>query len=387
MNEEEYIKEGMILMRIIASYINKRLDWISSLSEDEVKELYEIASVHSVNVLLFKSLEFLGYYKNNAHPESFGQEETLYLKNLRKTLVFAKERELFTEFCTKERIPYLPLKGIVIGQMYPEEGIREFADNDIAVNPSDAAKVKEFFSEHGYEVEIFNRGIHDSYLKKPFLNFEIHRSLIANDDGNKNLVDYINGLFSKAEFEYGKMEKYLSEEDFVLYFLAHAYKHYIHGGFGLRTIIDFFLITRKYLNIDWQDVEKKTNVMGLNEFYHDLWSLSEFLNGNNDAANRDFFLYILSSGTYGEQSHSIDHGIAEYKKDGMNDRKARRRYLWKRIFPPRNFYKTNYPKAYRYPFLIPLAWMRRMIRIAFHPKNARSELKYLNDLEKKSSKD
>ena len=76
------------------------------------------------------------------------------------------------------------------------------------------------------------------YHKPPIYNFELHTTLVNHSD-YPIIYDYYIGVFNKLEPVQGKKyELSFSNEDFYIYNVVHAYKHYMSDGTGLRILTD-----------------------------------------------------------------------------------------------------------------------------------------------------
>ena len=84
---------------------------------------------------------------------------------------------------------YMPLKGTLLKDLYPKTGMREMADNDILFDASRCGDVKRIMESLGFEIKAYGTGPHDSYLKPPVSNFEMHRKLF-DDSFDKCIAEY-----------------------------------------------------------------------------------------------------------------------------------------------------------------------------------------------------
>ena len=90
-------------------------------------------------------------------------------------------------------------------------------DNDILYDFKYQKEVKTYMIENGYSVEKMGASHHDTYIKLPFYNFELHTSLFG--VGHKDIfVDYYKNLKDKMiKDENHDYEYYLSDDDFYIY--------------------------------------------------------------------------------------------------------------------------------------------------------------------------
>ena len=366
MDKEVFLNNVKEYIKLFSLYLNNKEANDLTIDKDKLSFFIKLSKRHSTTAFLYKTIKET---KAQVDQEQLNKLEEYYLANLRKCIVFDKEREALYECFDSNDIEYLPLKGIIIKDYYPDSYTREFADNDILFKGKDKV-IKDFFVKRGYEVEVFRKSNNDVYLKKPFFNFEIHRDLFFDNEDNEKNVKYFKNYIDKAPVKEGH-EHYLSKEDFYIYFLAHTYKHYHVSGCGIRTLIDIYLYVNKE-NLDFNYIDKELVQLDLVDFSHQIIALSNKLFNDEPLTEEEenILLFIASSGTYGTLEHSVDRGIKKKGKIG---------YFMSRVFPPYSFYKSAYPWAYYSFILIPIAWLCRFFRILFkNPKKATNELKMIS---------
>ena len=368
MDKQIFLNNIKKYIKLLGLYLNKKEDPNFNINKNELSFFIKLSKHHSLMAFLYQAINNV---KANVPSEALNELEHYYLANLRKSVLFDKERnELFASLKEKQ-IEYLPLKGIIIKNYYLDPYTREFADNDILFDDKGSALIRDYFKSRQYTVELYKKSNHDVYIKKPFFNFEMHRALFfPNEDNAKNVEyfkDYLNNSPKKDEYEH-----YLTNENFYIYFLAHSYKHYHVSGCGIRTLIDIYFYLKNN-DLDFDYINKELTKLDLLDFSNDIKSLSFKLFDDQELNDEEIemLLFLSSSGTYGTLEHSVDKGVKENGKFG---------YMMKRIFPPYSFYKSAYPWAYYSFILIPIAWLCRFFRILFkNPKKATSELKMIKN--------
>ena len=352
-------------IKLISLFLNKKEAQDFPIDEQTIPFFLRLSKYHSLTVVLYKAIIDT---KLKIDEKDLKKLEEAYFSNLRKAMAYEKERKELYKYLNENDISFLPLKGIIIKDYYPDPYIREFADNDILYDVNKDTLVKDYFVKRGYEIEEFRRSNHDVYMKKPFYNFEMHRALFGLSVDKKEadyFVDYLNkGLVKDHK------ELYLKDEDFYLYFTAHSYKHYHNSGCGFRPLIDYYLYL-KNKELDFNYINQELEKIGLVDFSNLMRTLPFKLFDQQPLTEEeeDIVLFIASSGTYGTLEHNVAKGIKE---------KGRFKYYMSRVFPSLAFYKAVYPWAYKCRILIPIAWLCRLFRILFkNPKKARNELKMI----------
>lgn len=158
-------------------------------------------------------------------------------KAIRKVMLLDSEREKIFSLFEKAGIWYLPLKGVILKEMYPVYGMRQMADNDILFDSTYRKEVKDIFLSLGYEIESYNKMNHDVYLKAPIYNYEMHVSLF--DKSIPGFLEYYTQLEKKYADQ--GLNRHMDVNDAYVYIIAHAYKHFIFSGTGIRTLIDIYV--------------------------------------------------------------------------------------------------------------------------------------------------
>lgn len=379
MDKETYIKYLKDYLHLISLYLNKKEEPSFKIDESNFNIFLNLSKKHSLTALFYKVVKDT---KVNIKEEYLKVLEQYYLSNVQKHVLFDKERKELFEYCNKNDIIHLPLKGILLKHYYPDPYTREFADNDIWFAKDKDELIKKFFVDRGYEVELYRKSNHDVYLKKPCLNFEMHRALFGETGDNEKVVKYfkhpnlrlVNPLAAEA---------YFPLDDFYVYFTAHSYKHFHIAGCGLRTLVDYYVFLKKNEedeSLDFKYINKQLEKMDLVDFSNQISTLSIKVFDEKELSNEEMetLLFIASSGTYGTLENRVNKGVKE---------KGKVRYFFSRIFPPYRFYKSAYPWAYKVPILIPIAWLCRLFRILFkNPKRATSELKMISKSKEEKDK-
>ena len=376
MEQEQFKSYVHQYIKLISLYLNKKEDSGFIIDKAMINFFYKLSKYHSLRAVLYLAIK---ESKASIEKEYLEKLEQYYLNNVKKAVLFEKERKELYQYLNEKEINYLPLKGIVIKDYYLDPFSREFADNDILFEDAKSDLVKAYFVNKGYEVELYKRSNHDVYLKKPFYNFEMHRALFAPIEDNELYVKYYENYLDKTLVKEG-YEHYLKDEEFYIYFTAHTYKHYRNSGCGIRTLIDYYVYL-KNKDLDFDYINKELEKLDLLDFSNKIVNLSKkaFNDEPLNQVEEEMLLYIASSGTYGTMEHSVAKGVEKQGKFG---------YFMSRLFPPYSFYKSAYPWAYKCPILIPFAWLARFFRILFkNPKRATSELKTISKYKKEDKQE
>ena len=364
------------LFPVLEDYIQKRKN-PCSFSEEELKEIFSLSKSNNILIVSYLALKNDGV----VFPDQVEKNLNLfYTQNIRKTALFEEERKALYKYMNERQISFLPLKGILINTLYPDYGTREFADNDILFDQKHKKEIKEFFVNRGYEVESYGKYVHDTYLKKPVYNFEMHRILFQDTSRNKTMKvfeNYYKDFLEHALVKDG-YERKVSDEDFFLYFLCHFYKHYSNGGAGIRTLLDIRIYLIKHPDMDRNYLNQEYKKLNIQSFVDSILSLIDhlFLGKELSKEEKDILVSMVDSGTYGNIETNVKNNMKK---------KTKTQYILSRIFPPLSFYKSTYPIAYYSIIGIPFVFLYRLVRgVTVSRSHTKKELETLNDKESKS---
>ena len=317
------------------------------VGELDLERLYREAERHLLTGIVAAALESAGV-RDKAFTQAAG-------KAVRKAAVLDLERRAVTDRLEEAGIWHMPLKGSVLGGLYPRLGMRQMSDVDILYDASRTAEVRAIMESLGFSpTENFGRGIRDHYFKPPVCNFELHRRLFA-PSHDPLLEAYYGEIKGRMLPDKGKTYAFhLREEDFYLYHVAHAYKHYASGGTGLRSLLDTFVYCRKKSeDLDWDYIREELSKLGLTEFEAVSRSLAEHLFGGGEVTGpeREMLERVVSSGAYGTEKLRVETEV---------EKRGRLGYLLSRAFPEKRIMELNWPVLKRWPVLLPLCWLLRL---------------------------
>jgi len=285
---------------------------------------------------------------------------------------FVKACELLEE----SQIPYLPLKGCVLRELYPQPWMRTSCDVDVLVKKEHLEEAVSLFTQRLQYTRGEQNG-HDVALFSPNgFNIELHYDLI--EDGlakasSSVLASVWNSVMQKADSSYGYE---MTDELFYFYHIAHMAKHFENGGCGIRPFLDLWLLDSNPKG----DRAKRDALLeegGLLTFSKSVRHLSQiwFADAVHDAVSQQVEDYILDGGVYGTSENKI--AVQQQKKGG------KRGYMLSRIFLPYEELKFYYPILQKHRWLTPFMEIRRWFKVLFFgdPKRAVGELQYNGKVE------
>ena len=326
------------------------------------EDIYRMAVFHNVTVMTLTAIKKTGQEMDPALKEKWERRAELASA---QSVVQLHERDMIYQLFEDNRIPYLPLKGCIVKEMYPDPKYRQMADLDILVHEEDNAKVKTVLEDAGYTCKHFGQEVHDIYEKKPFMDIEIHYRLLSDVhfvtyEWTQEYMQFFVEPWQKAE--HGDSYRYhFSDSDFYLYMLVHLAKHYSGSGSGIRQFLDVYYLM-KNLSIDRQYVDEQLELYGLKDFCKTVEKmvLAWFGEAEADEHTTELEQDVFSSGSYGNQERSIRHEIEKFQSS-QKKQNYYFHYIKKRLFPSLEVMRVSRPVLRKYPVLLPAFWLGRIL--------------------------
>lgn len=334
------------------------------------ESLYQFCKFHSITSIVAMALEEVWKHAPT-DVEIMTKWRQARDKAIRKNILLNAERERILAYLESIGCLYLPLKGSLMQFEYPRFGMRQMNDNDILIDESRSREIHEFMIADGYEAESFLQGNHDEYVKKPLYVIEMHRRLFMNAV-NPEMAAYYDQIFDKlipdGKSRYGYK---MRSEDFYIFMVAHAYKHYLHGGIGIRNLLDVYVYTRNHGNsMDWDYIRCELMKFGAWSFDEECRKLSEKLFAapvfdpsltDDERCALDIYFF---SGAFGTEERVVENRL-KAASDSEGSQTGKMRYILRRLFPPVAYLAENAPILRKKPWLAPFFYVKRFCSILF----------------------
>ena len=362
------------------------------LADADLKQLLIMARKHSVASMVCMALEKTAIFAN---ADEATKKQWIDAKNkaIRKNMLLDAERKIISHELETQGIWYMPLKGSILKDWYPKPGMREMADNDILFDPSGREQVREIFQNRGYKTVSFGKLNHDEYEKPPIYNFEMHVSLFHGT--YKELTEQYENVKERLLPVDGTAYQFaFTPEDFYVFALAHAHKHYSHSGTGVRTLADIYVMERHLGDImDRDEVEQKLTQLGIAEYEQHSRVLAEKLFSavrplaeiELTEDEKEMLLYYCDATTYGTVDNRVNNRLHELQENSESIKLwTKVKYCCVRLFPGREFCKYAYPFVYKHPWTMPFFWVWRIVDKGItHRRKVKQELKALKAVSKR----
>jgi hypothetical protein len=385
MTKEEKNRTGHDLLYLAACALHGSTPDAEVVSGMDLRSLYQLCQFHSLTAIVCMALEGTPAFEQ-ASPELKKKWRDARDKAIRKNMMLDAERTKLFAWMEENGIWYMPMKGILLKELYPKAGMRQMSDNDILYDADYQMEVMDYMVAHGYEAINVGKSNHDEYEKPPIYNFELHTALFgeAHDPlWQSYYADVKNRLLKDEGNAFGY---HFREEDFYVFQMIHTFKHYNGSGTGLRSLLDVYVyVWRRGESLDWDYIRRETEKLEIAEFEQQCRELAGKLFAEPDAdyerklsgEEMEMLCYFTGAGTYGTAVNRIKKKLDELQADGAPiTRKTRIMYCVRRVFPTMDWIGKNMPFCYRHKWTIPFYLLYRILRgVLFDRKRLRGEVR------------
>ncbi len=340
-------------------------------------DLLKISSKHDVEHLLVLGL------KENGLISEDDEETEKYIYNA--VYRYEQLKYEYKNLCAaleRAQIPFMPLKGAIIREYYPQPWMRTSCDIDILVHRDDLETAIDYLSKNLGYVEK-ERATHDVSLYSPSgVHVELHFDLVEEGRAN-NAIGVLRSVWDNARLlENSKYQYGMTDEFFYFYHIAHMAKHFENGGCGIRPFIDLWILNH-IKNMDKSSRDDLLLAGGLFKFANISTTLSEVWFGGKqmDDISLQMQEFLIDGGIYG----STDNRVALQQKKNS----GRIGYILSRVFAPYDKLKRYYPVLEKHRWLTPVMQIRRWFMLC-NPvvaKRTQRELSANKNLSKKKAEE
>ena len=346
-----------------------------TLTDEDLAKLYKLSKSHDLAHLVGDALIKTGLIGDGEIKAKFQKQMMLAVYRYEKiNYELGRLRKVLNE----AEIPFIPLKGSVIRQYYPEPWMRTSCDIDVLVHEEAVDQAAQSIVEKlGYAYE--KKQYHDiSLMSDGGVHLELHHSIKENESNIDLLLsecwDYATVL-DGCEYEF-------TNEFFCFHQFAHMSYHFLHGGCGVRPFLDIYLLEEK-LDFRRDKLDEMLAKTGIKKFCDAAKSLSEVWFGNSEHTDvtRRMENYLLRGGVYGSTANSM--------AVGQQKEKGRLGYIINRIWLPYELLCVTYPRLKGRKYLQLFYEIKRWFRI-FNPearKHKKSDLDAIKNLSAKHKSD
>lgn len=347
-----------IMIQLIRSEVC--LDTVKPISDYAIdnKTLVDILVLsrkHGVSLIVASALLRNGLITDSPQECLFQREMYLSVFLYEKTMaVYEKIRAVFQS----NKICYIPLKGAVMRNLYPEPWMRSSCDIDILVKKCDLKRAVDilikklsfvFKSQTKHDITLISQdGI---CLELHFKLFETKRTPLYSR--------LLSDVWMYSEPVESDMYEYRMTSDyFYFYHIFHMAKHFRIGGCGLRPFLDLWLLNQ----FRDSDSNSLLEIGKITEFERYARSLSQvwFSGASHDNVTLLMQDYVISGGSFGSEKTRMMADRNRYDN--------RFKYILSRIFVPKEYLQADYPVLNKFPILFPIFTIVRLFSFTIGKK-------------------
>lgn len=270
-------------------------------------------------------------------------------------------------------IHYMPVKGVLMKELYPKPDMRIMGDADILIKLDQYDRIRPVMLELGFAEKL--ESDHELIWQKPSLYLELHKRLIPS-------YNYDYAVYYGDGWQLGHPSKEnpcryeMTDEDQMIYLFTHFAKHYRDGGIGVRHMLDLYLFTKAKPNMDIAYLEKELEKLQLLLFYgHIAKTMDVWFNGAvADEMTDRITDFLFCSGSFGAKvTQRVARGVRNKTLKGGDAKRVRARFWLRVIFLPYEQMRNKYPVLKKAPILLPIMWVVRWFQTLLKGKPAIDE--------------
>ena len=336
------------------------------LPEDfDLEAAYPVLAPHHMDALIYAGAVNCGI------PQSSPIMKQLFQRYCRHLLISEgqlRQIRRISEAFEENGIDYLPLKGCRMKHLYPKPELRNMGDADILIRMEQYPEIMPIMESLGFAIG--KETTHELRWNHRELKVELHKRLMPfhHDD----FCNYFGSGWQTASQHTGHCWS-MSEEDEWLFNFTHFTKHFRENGIGCRHLVDLWVFLQNHTGMDEVYLRKELKKMHLLEFYHNILSVIAVWFEDAVSDEKSLFItdYIFSCGSWGNMEN---HVLYQQLRSGktLTGTTNKVLYLWQAAFPGIRFLRIKYPILNKAPWMLPAAWMHRLIsKLLFEPHLAK----------------
>lgn len=365
-------------------------------------ELINLSRKHKIEGLIYFALNKSRLLENIDEDKVKDLKKEVFFTGVTQISNMSKLEKVFNEF-SKENVPVIVLKGLVVREYYPQPEQRSMSDADIFVKAKDINKSKKILIDLGYTEIDAEASHHIKYIKSGYPMIELHWHVMKRDGFSDELDLFEDDIWDRTIEVKVKGAKVLSlgYEDLALHLCMHMAAHLAASGFGVRQIADLVLLVEKKGHlIDWTLFINKAEEFGFKKFIIIMFKICNILFSmdipkemavykiDDEEMFESLISTIFDGGVYGKKdmaSNFANQVAFNYKgKDSNATIGAIRRYF-RFIFPSIETMSDKYSYARKIRILTPIAWIHHLFSGIFRKEyNFTDKIRFLTKGAKES---
>ena len=373
------------LLEALRCFLNgEKVMWEDGVSAEDWQMLFRLCQYHQILPMIYDTVYACPAF------QTCPQETVQMIKTqvIRQVMVQSRKTEEFLQLYKKlleQDLTPLVVKGLVCRELYREPDYRCSGDEDVLIPAEQFKACSEVFAAAGMEMlepdqDPDEAGEVPFYKVGGLLHIELHKELFSSEsEAYGDLNRLFDGVFERKieDTIHGVPVYTMCHTDHLLYLILHAFKHFLHSGFGIRQVCDIAIYAEAFgKEIDWDELMEKCKGIHADVFaaslfdigkkeltfdpvkacYPESWSSVE-VDGS------DLLEDLLEGGVFGDSSLSRKHSSNITLQAVSEDKKGKKAgaSLAQTLFPDRRYMERTYTYLKKYPFLLPAAWASRIL--------------------------
>ncbi len=352
LSSEEQLHSGILFSLIRSELMGVPIDAKISekIDDDLISSLFSLSDAHDIAHIVASALCKGKCLAGNANSMKLRNKA---MQAVYRYELLSNELQKISQTLEAEKVAFVPLKGAVIRDYYPESWMRTSCDIDILVKEEDLEKAVSLLKDKlNYSADTKCNYYHISLYSQSGVHIELHFSI---KKGNATSDKVLGRVWDYATPVNENSTRYkLNDEFFIFYFIAHTASHFLVGGCGVRALIDLYFIEAA-LEYDEQLLLSLLQEAGLVKFYENLRKLSRvwLCDEEHTSITKQMEKYILLGGLFGTVTNHV--AVRQTQMGG------RLKYAIRKIFLPYRTMKRLYPflekHAWVFPFMQIVRWV------------------------------
>ena len=359
-------------LKLLRTALGNSADSVPELTPEQWRELCALAWEHKVLPLVFEAAYPMAAQADPALAA--GMKRRVRQQVILQTLRTSEFLELYRALEEAGAAPVV-VKGIVCRQLYPKPDHRPSSDEDLWISG------EQFGLCHGVMTRLGLATAEpdpETAWEVPYrksgspLYIELHKALFT--PGFRTAESEFNDFFGRPEGHDTRQEvtggsvRTMHPTDHLTYLLFHAFKHFLHSGFGIRQICDILLFAHRHSQlIDWDWVRRSCRSIRAEKFAAAVFAIGEKHLGfgpvgpwdTGEVNEMPLLEDVLRAGVYGSAERSRQHS-STITLEAASAQKSAKKGVLAAAFPRAKDLEGRYPWLKKQPWLLPVAWTHRM---------------------------
>jgi len=391
--------ETTFLAALKAALQHDLLDSATELTGAQWQTLFRLAEVHHVTPMIYESVYKCASYQQAGEPLLQQVKRASIRLITGQTIRSGSFQGIYQALLSAGVTPAV-VKGIICRSLYPNPDARVSGDEDVFIPEDQFDICHKVLLEAGLvlaEPEQDIRSAHEVAYHQPETGvyIEVHKHLFPPEsEAYGDLNRFFDGIFAKDTQPHqgengitrhpveGVGYFTLNPTDHLLYLILHAFKHFLHSGFGIRQVCDICIFADTFGSaIDWSYVLDSCRDVRADLFAGAVFAIGDkYLGFPPEKAGRSeewdlteglevpMLADLLQAGVFGQADMSRKHSsnitlnavIAD--KRGATAGRGKLGHALQSVFLPLHAMEKRYTYLKTMPVLLPVAWSQRVIQ-------------------------